>query len=221
MLNGSAPPHWLVALSWISICISLATAIWIALHVLARNRQPMAVMNFVWPITALYFGPLAIPVYLQLGTEKTGNMPLWKAAFKGDTHCGAGCTLGDLAGEGLVFGFGLKFAGSIMWTGVAVDFAFAYLLGLVFQYYATAPMRHISGWDGLKAAAKADTLSLVAFEAGMLVWMALSGRILFQPRLQPNQATFWLSMQIAMIVGFAVALPVNAWLIRCGIKEAM
>jgi hypothetical protein len=28
-------------------------------------------------------------------------------------------------------------------------------------------------------------------------------------------------MQIAMICGFATAYPVNAWLIRSGVKEAM
>jgi hypothetical protein len=28
-------------------------------------------------------------------------------------------------------------------------------------------------------------------------------------------------MQIAMLAGFATAFPVNAWLLRAGIKEAM
>jgi hypothetical protein len=32
---------------------------------------------------------------------------------------------------------------------------------------------------------------------------------------------YWLGMQIGMVLGFATAWPVNVWLIRKGIKEAM
>ena len=39
--------------------------------------------------------------------------------------------------------------------------------------------------------------------------------------LKVSSAEFWLMMQIAMLAGFATAYPVNWWLIRVGIKEAM
>jgi hypothetical protein len=32
---------------------------------------------------------------------------------------------------------------------------------------------------------------------------------------------FWLMMQIAMILGLATTFPMNWWLIRRGVKEAM
>jgi hypothetical protein len=32
---------------------------------------------------------------------------------------------------------------------------------------------------------------------------------------------YWFGMQIGMVLGFATAWPVNVWLIRKGIKEAM
>ena len=116
---------------------------------------------------------------------------------------------------------GLTMAGSVLWADYAIDFLFAYLLGLVFQYFAIAPMRHLSGWPGIKAAVKADTISLIAFEVGMFAWMAFSSKVLIQPRPEPTQAVYWLSMQIAMVVGFATAFPANWWLIRKGLKEAM
>lgn len=114
---------------------------------------------------------------------------------------------------------GLTIAGSVLWADYAIDFLFAYLLGLTFQYFAIAPMRHLSGWSGIKAAMKADTISLVAFEVGMFAWMAFSSRILFRPRLEPTQAAYWISMQIAMVVGFLTAYPANWWLIRKGLKR--
>ncbi|MFI6073943.1 DUF4396 domain-containing protein [Actinoplanes sp. NPDC051343] len=37
----------------------------------------------------------------------------------------------------------------------------------------------------------------------------------------PDTAAYWFLMQIGMALGFLTAYPVNAWLIRRGIKEAM
>lgn len=35
------------------------------------------------------------------------------------------------------------------------------------------------------------------------------------------EAVYWFLMQIGVIAGFFTAWPVNAWLIRAGVKEAM
>jgi hypothetical protein len=40
-------------------------------------------------------------------------------------------------------------------------------------------------------------------------------------RLATDMPEFWFTMQVAMLCGFATAYPVNWWLIRSGIKEAM
>ncbi len=40
-------------------------------------------------------------------------------------------------------------------------------------------------------------------------------------RLEVNSAEFWFMMQIAMLCGFLTSYPVNWWLLRSGIKEAM
>jgi len=57
-------------------------------------------MTWVWPITALYRGPVAIGAYRTLGLsggqrhqEDRGDdasEPYWHSVFKGVTHCGAG-----------------------------------------------------------------------------------------------------------------------------------
>jgi hypothetical protein len=102
-----------------------------------------------------------------------------------------------------------------------MDFFLAYALGILFQYYSIAPMRGLSGWPGIKAALKADTVSLIAFEVGMFAWMALTNMVWFHPKLEPTTPAYWFMMQLAMLVGFITAYPANWWLLRKKLKEAM
>jgi len=215
---------WMLILSGVSFVI-------LALDLFQRP-QKMTVMNFVWPITTLYFGPFALWTYFSFGRQNPAaaedehkgqhgrKRPFWQKVWIGDTHCGAGCTLGDIIAEWIVFlaGFtllGSRLAGSYLW-----DFVAAYLLGIVFQYFSIAPMRNISGWTGIKAALKADTISLTAFEIGLFAFMFWMSHH-FHPRLEPTQPEYWFLMQVGMIVGFFTSYPANWWLIRKGWKEAM
>ncbi len=106
-----------------------------------------------------------------------------------------------------------------------LDFVFAFVLGIGFQYFTIAPMRGLSLGPGLVAALKADTLSLTAWQIGMYGFMALAQFVLFRGLLGVSLAVdtpeFWFMMQIAMLAGFATSYPVNWWLIRVGIKEKM
>lgn len=83
-------------------------------------------------------------------------------------------------------------------------------------------MRGLGVREGIKAAAKADILSLTAFEVGLFGWMALMAFVFYpDPHLHPSSPVYWFLMQIGMIIGFGTAWPANVWLIRRGIKEAM
>jgi hypothetical protein len=75
--------------------------------------------------------------------------------------------------------------------------------------------------DGLIAAVKADTLALTAFEIGLFGWMALFSIVFFGHHLHPDSPVYWFMMQIGMVIGFATSYPMNWWLIRTGLKEAM
>ena len=225
-------PWWLEIVAKISLTLAVLSALIIALDVW-RHRQKMAIMNVVWPITGLYFGPLALWAYFSLGRMATKaednkadddkkKKPFWASTFVGVTHCGAGCTLGDFVGEWTVFLLGWTIAGLALWPELIADFTLAFLIGVVFQYFAIAPMRHLQPLPGIWAAIKADALSITAYEIGMFIWMVLM-RFVFFPHhpLHPNQASYWFMMQIAMIVGFATSYPMNWWLIRQGLKEKM
>ncbi len=197
-------------------------------------RQKMTVMNVVWPITALYFGPFALWTYFGFGRQQHSaeknhagheehsqtERPFWQKVWVGATHCGAGCTLGDIVAESAVFLTGFTIFGSMLWASYLWDFLLAYLLGIVFQYFSIAPMRNISGWPAIWAAIKADTVSLTAFEIGLFAFMFWMHHH-FLPHLTPNQPEYWFLMQVGMIIGFFTSYPANWWLIRIGLKEAM
>ncbi|MDQ2842642.1 MAG: DUF4396 domain-containing protein [Acidobacteriota bacterium] len=206
---------WFLILSAVSFLVIAAD--------LFRHPQKMTVMDFVWPITALYFGPFALWTYFSFGREKeseSSERPYWQKVWVGTTHCGAGCTLGDIIAEWAVFLAGFALLGSILYASYLFDFLAAYLLGIIFQYFSIAPMRHISGWPAIKAALKADTISLTAFEIGLFVFMAWMHSA-FHPHLKPSDPSYWFLMQIGMIIGFFTSFPANWWLINKGWKEAM
>ena len=215
----------LVIVSWVFVSGALASSAWLIVEQV-RHPQRMWIMNLVWPITALYMGPLAIWAYYVMGIQiardarPQSEKPFWQTVYVGTTHCGSGCTLGDVLAEFAVFFTGFAILGSLFTSELILDFAAAYLLGIVFQYFAIAPMRGTWGFDAIWAAIKADTLSLTAFEIGLFGWMAIFQFLLF-PGLMPNAAAYWFMMQIGMCLGFLTSYPMNWWLIKSGVKEAM
>jgi hypothetical protein len=221
------PPQWVQVLAAIYVPLAVASALLVLadIYVVGR-RQKMAIMEAVWPLTMLYWGCLGLPFYFGFGRGSAGadksekaEPPMAQAVFKGAAHCGAGCALGDFIGDWIVFAAALTVFGSPLGAKYLVAFGLAYALGIAFQYFSIAPMRGLGPREGLTAAVKADTLSLVAYEIGMFAWMAF--RTWLYPELEPTSLSYWLMMQIAMVLGFATTYPVNWWLIRRGIKEKM
>jgi len=201
-------PQWLndLAIAWVCTC-AICALVLIAL--MLRRPPEMRIMSVVWPVTALYYGPVAVWAFFRADPT-----------FDSTTHCGAGCTLGDLIGESWVYAAGLTIGGSMLFAEYVVDFILAYILGVAFQYFAIVPMRGLGLRDGITAALKADTLSLIAFELGLFGWMALTHYILV-PQATPASFAFWFMMQIGMIAGFWTSYPMNVLLLRWGIKEPM
>jgi hypothetical protein len=227
------PPAWLIALSWTALAVAFASAAWITYDIYGSGyRQHMTIMEAVWPITALYFGPAAVAAYRAWGHPSSHRWqnehgdpppkPGYASTAEGVSHCGAGCTLGDIIAEFAIFGLGVTVAGLMLGAEYIGDYLAALIVGIFFQYFAIAPMRGLSLRKGLIEAAKADVASLTAFEIGLFGWMALMTFVFFPaPHLQPDSPVYWFLMQIGMIAGFFTSWPVNTWLIRAGIKEAM
>lgn len=218
-----------------SVTLAIACALLIALHLFFRPQR-MWIMNVVWPLTALFGSVLWLAAYWRWGRNRGGQEP--KLTFpiqvlKGASHCGAGCTLGDLVGEGV----------TILLPGVLVllgwhsvfqkrtfaawifDSVLAFGFGILFQYFTIAPMRHLSPADGMKAAVKADVLSIASWQIGMCGVMAALQFGSVRPHLgstaPPTTVEFWAMMQLAMLGGFLTSYPMNWILLRKGFKERM
>lgn len=207
-------------------------------------------MNLVWPLVALFGSVVVLWAYFSYGrpvrgstdksstrnTEQPGDnvqTPFPMIVAKGTFHCGAGCTIGDICAEWLAFGvpavaiwLGWKsiFPEKIFAVWI-LDYVFAFVIGIAFQYFSIKPMRHLSVGQGLVQALKADSLSLTAWQIGMYGFMALAHfwffGTLLGARLEVDSVEFWFMMQIGMFAGFATSYPVNWWLIRRGVKEEM
>lgn len=149
--------------------------------------------------------------------------PRWQSVVLSTLHCGAGCRLADIVGEWFLFFVPVAIGGSILAGTWVVDYLLALAFGIGFQYAAIRGMEHtLPRGEAIRRAAKADILSLTAWQAGMYGWMAVAIFALNGGEAMPRTSfVFWFSMQVAMACGFLVALPVNILLIRAGIKKGM
>ena len=245
-------PTWLMIVSWIALALAFGSALVILIDELVLcHRQHMAVMSLVHPITALYWGPVWLWAYFRNGRdsshklmhqeaerlahrgadveelkrkgESTENLRPWHVG-NAVSHCGAGCTLGDIGGEWFLFAIGAPVLGVLGTYGweIVVDFVLAWTLGIAFQYFTIVPMREDVGkLAGIWQAVKVDTLSILSFQVGLFGWMALAHFALFHPPLKVDTSTHWFMMQVGMVAGYFTAWPVNRWLAKSGIKEKM
>lgn len=228
-----AVPSWLTIVSWTFLSTGLVSALLIVTDIyLLGYREHMKIMEAVWPLTALYAGPLALAAYARWGRSMSHrwmsrhdgrqDKPFWGGVVVSATHCGAGCVLGDLIAEWVVFAGALTLAGFALPVEYPFDYVLALGWGIVFQYLAITARRRLPARDAFRLAAQADFLALTAFEIGLFGWMAVMQLVLFpSPHLPVNAAAFWFLMQVGMLIGFVTTYPVNWWLIRHGVKATM
>ena len=230
-------PSWFELLAWVALALGFASALVIVADVVVLgNWQHMAIMDLAFPLTALYMGPIALWAYFARGrrmSRKRMHMhaagmkegprdSLWQVSLS-DSHCGAGCALGDVGGEWIVWATGLAI-GSTAELGpeYILDLPLAWIFGILFQYFVIAPLRgQVGELAPLGDAIKSDTLSVLSFEVGLFGWMALAHYVIWKPPLPIDSSSHWFMMQIGMMLGFVTSWPVNRWLLRHGIKEPM
>lgn len=200
-------PNWFHFLAILAISLGFLSA-FIVIADVVRHPQHMAIMSVAWPVMALFgtlpllwayfsFGRLASQDAMMeaknRGEQKPSRtkIPFSVMVGKGALHCGSGCMIGDVLAEWLAFALP-AIAVALGWQSLfrekmfavwILDYIFAFALGIVFQYFAIAPMRDLSILEGLKAAVKADALSLMAWQVGMYGAMAVLQLLSFRPPL--------------------------------------
>jgi len=225
----SAIPEWLTPIAWIYVAVGVLSAAVVLYDFYGRRyRQSERMMEIVWPITALYFGPFALWAYYRLGRagspkwqQEKGPLPeqsLSSKAVTAGTPGGAAATVAHVIGVPLVIASGLTIAGIKLWVLIIVIALLAIAILFFFERFAS-PV-----WGGGPQAKKgtstaflAATVTVLAFDIGMGGWMILLHFGMFMPA--PTDVTFLFLMGIGNILGFATAYPAVRWLIRRGVKD--
>ena len=193
----SSVPGWLTALSWSWIALAVLSVVVIARDVFVGGRhQPTRTMDVVWPLSALYLGPVAVLLYRRWGRPRSTP-----AVAATGLAGGAASALAHLVGVPLVVLSGLTIAGIDLWPMILVIAVVASTLLALFE--ASAGKRLVTAaWIG--------TFTVLAFDIGMGGWMLLLHFTENMPA--ASHIAFWFLMQIGVILGTLTALPAVRWL---------
>lgn len=214
----ATPPLWLTLVSLISLGLGFLCAGVILYDIFGRgHRQRTGAMEAVWPITAVYFGPLALLAYFRWGRPDSrdwqgtaSNGGLSVTAVTETIPGGAASFVGHLIAVPLVVGLGLTIAGRGIWPMIILIALLALPLLFAFEYFFTG--------KGLGVALLTAAVAIVAFDVGMGAAMLFVNFVLMFP---PTTVAFWFIMQIGLILGFATAYPVVLRMLRGSAKQAV
>jgi hypothetical protein len=199
---------------------AILCALFVAVDI--RRTPEAVVMKWGFVIVTLYSGPIGALLYVlscrepMPGTHEAFVAARWRQVVGSTMHCVAGDGLGILAGAIVAYLIGLPKTADFV-----VEYAFGFLFGwVVFQSLFMKELMGGSFRDSLRATFLPEFLSMNGVMGGMLavriVWTTLA-----PAALAPINVQFWFSMSIALTVGFAVAYPINWWLVSHGLKHGM
>jgi hypothetical protein len=217
----SSPNSWLDSLLIAWFVLTAVSVAYVAFDAFTRNPE-LKVMKWGWLLVTLYGGPIMAAAYVlscqEPATQRHEDFirPLWKQAFGSAIHCMAGDATGVIVAAAITTALGLP-----MWLDVSSEYMFGFGFGLlIFQALFMRDMAGGSYWGALRASFMPEWLSMNAVMAGMIPTMV----ILMSRDMASMHATslrFWGVMSLASLVGFAVAYPVNLWLVGVKIKHGM
>ena len=201
--------QWWVVGAWGALA---AASVLLLLRDLRRcNPEVAGLMKFVWIFTAAYSGPLGLWVYWSSGRKQIPRDSLWRRAARSVAHCYSGCGLGEVTG--VIITVGLLSLGN--WWVAGVTFALAYVAGFVLT---VGPLMQdgVGFGEALLDAFYSETASITVMEM-----VAVTIDLLLARSATMSDAIFWSSLVVSLTMGLAAAYPVNALLIRLGVKEGM
>jgi len=181
-----------------------------------------AVLKWAFIILVVFTGPLGAFFYVLgcreplQGTHEQYVATTWRQVLGSTMHCAAGDGIGIIAGAAIGAFLGLSAWG---------DFALEYTLGFGFgwAYFQAFAMRDMVGGSytrSLKETFIPELVSMNMLMTGMIPTMKF-----LMPRIEgagdPLQSAFWFTMSMALIVGFALAYPINWWLVVNNMKHGM
>ncbi|PZR60935.1 MAG: copper oxidase [Chloroflexi bacterium] len=217
---GPFPFVDLVLLGWLAITLaSVAYVGWDAW----RNNPELTVMKWGWVLVTAYIGPVGLVLYVlsckepQPGTHERFVTPLWKQGLGSTIHCLAGDATGIIAAATITGLLGLP-----MGLDFVIEYAAGFAFGLlIFQALFMKDMMGGSYIAALRQTILPEWLSMNFVMAGMFPAMAILMMGRDMRAMEPTNLAFWGAMSGAVLIGFAVAYPINVWMVLKRLKHGM
>ncbi len=186
-----------------------------------RSTPESPVLKWAFILITAYTGPLGAFLYVLgcreplPGLHERYTASPWRQTLGSTMHCVAG------DGAGIIVGAALA---SVWHLATPADLALEYALGFAFGWTIVQAlfMRRMSGSyrRALASTFIPEWLSMNALMGGMVAVMAITMRYVPQAG-DPSHSEFWFVMSMSLTAGFAVAYPVNAWLVSRHLKHGM
>ncbi|RUO99841.1 DUF4396 domain-containing protein [Hyphomicrobium sp.] len=204
------------------LIVALLSAAYVAWDQFNGNPEP-AVMKWGFVLTTLYMGPIGLLLYVmadkepQPGGHEEFIKPLWKQGVGSTVHCVAGDATGIVVAAVITALVGLP-----MWVDLIVEYTAGFLFGLLI--FQALFMRKIMGGsyaDNVRRSFLPELISMNCMMAGMAPVMIylMMGRDM--RAMWPGEPLFWVVMSLGIVAGFAVAYPVNVWMVSRGMKHGL
>ena len=220
-------PDWVQPIATIFVTLSVVAALAVAYDIYGRGyRQRSLAVEGVWIISALWLGPFALPLYARTGRSRTAK---WQAQHATDQELGlaaesasgslpgaAASTVSHVVAVPFVLATGLSLFAVPMYAMIVIILFLAIAMLWAFEY-STAKNRKVGGMS-VAAALVVATITVVAFDVGMVGWMLVLHFTELLPA--PGTVNFLFFMQIGNLLGFAACLPVVAFLLKRSVKPA-
>ena len=211
MLNG-------VMLLW--FLLTGLSVLFVAMDSLRTPESP--VLKWAFILFTAYTGPVGAFLYVLgcreplPGLHAQYTATLWRQTLGSTMHCVAGDGLGILVGAVI---------GGLVALPVPAEIVLEYGLGFGFGWviFQALFMQASAGGSFTRALRNTFIPELVSMNylmGAMMVVMAFGARWLPESR-DPTGPVFWFVIAMALLSGFVTAWPVNAWLVRRGLKHGM
>ena len=213
-------PFDIFVYAWLAIAV--LSAVYVAWDQFHGNPEP-AVMKWGFVLVTLYMGPIGLLLYVMAdkeprpGEHEAFIKPLWKQGVGSTVHCVAGDATGIIVAAVCVALLGMP-----MWIDLIVEYGAGFLLGLlVFQALFMRRMMGGSYLQNVRHSFLPELISMNCMMAGMAPVMValMMGRDM--RAMWPGEPLFWMVMSIGIIAGFAIAYPVNVWMVSRGMKHGL
>jgi hypothetical protein len=200
----------IVVAVWVVLVIgSLAVLGW---DIHENNATMVPLMKFVWTLTVVFSGPIALAAYWYSGRSQISHDSFWRGGWRSTAHCFSGCGIGEVVGV-LLFSTVLAFTGTI---GLAIGtFVLAYLGGVVLN---VGPLLQegVAFREAMIDTFYSETASITVMEIA-----AIGTDLLIAGGAGITELLFWTGMVLSLTVGFLVAFPLNVLLVSWGVKGGM